>query len=214
MSPACFLLNSHDHWPLTANALVGSSLLWHHDCSCPQGCNWRRHFAAARSPDRPAGYAGTAAHLPSQYHPLHCCDIYSAVNDRNRRSCYFGTGCLSKQVLGKLPETGTRVLYSQNLYFSKHLFLFLGVCGNTSAASACVYFYWFFLSLWLIKSPSSSTWISGSWYWFLAACWLPFRYELYEFLFEIMKHSKKVWSYVYEMLDEFQVSNNSHSLSR
>lgn len=72
---------------------------------------------------------------------------------------------------GKLPETQTfRSFYSHHFYFTKHYFLLSGVCGNTSGASACVYFCWFFLCLWLIKSPSSSIWTSGSWYWFLAAC--------------------------------------------
>lgn len=86
------------------------------------------------------------------------------------RNRYFLFETFSK-TQGKVPETQTFwSFYSHHFYFTKHYFLLSGVCGNTSEASACVYFCWFFLCSWLIKSPSSSIWTSGSWYWFLAAC--------------------------------------------
>lgn len=74
----------------------------------------------------------------------------------SRNRCFLLT-------LGKRPATETsRSLCLHTLRITEHSFLSLGVCGNTFAASACVCFYWFFLCLWLIKSPSSSTWTSGS----------------------------------------------------
>lgn len=56
------------------------------------------HFAAARPSDRPFGHASPAAHLPPQHHPLHRCDVHSAVNDRNYRSGYFSAGSSTQQV--------------------------------------------------------------------------------------------------------------------
>lgn len=65
---------------------------------CPQRCDRGRHSAPPRSSDGPVGYAGTAAHLPPLHHPLHCGDFNPAVNDRNNRSSYSGSGCITQQV--------------------------------------------------------------------------------------------------------------------
>lgn len=65
---------------------------------CFQRCDRGRHSAAARAPDGPVGYAGAAARLSPQHHPLHCGDFDSAVYDWNNWSSYIGPGCIPKQV--------------------------------------------------------------------------------------------------------------------
>lgn len=144
---------------------------------CTQRCDRRHHPAAARSPDGPVGHAGTAAYLPPQHHPLHRGDFNPAVNDRNNGSYYSGSGCIAEQVTSdQWSLLSENLIQSFNCYFFPHVSSVLsGVCGNTFVASACVCFCWFSQCSWLIKSPSSSTWTSGSLYWCPAACWHPFR---------------------------------------
>lgn len=132
------------------------------DRFCSQRCDWGRHSAPPRHSDRPVGYASTAAHLPPQHHPLHRGDLNPAVNDRNNRSSYSRTGCITKQVRAATVFFLFLSLFPISLISPSYVLL--GVCGNTSVASACVCFSWFSQCLWLTRSPSSSTWISGSSY--------------------------------------------------
>lgn len=65
---------------------------------CSQRSDWGRHSAPAGSSDRPVRYAGSAAHLPPQHHPLHRGDFNPAVHDWNNRSDHSSPGCITQQV--------------------------------------------------------------------------------------------------------------------
>lgn len=74
-----------------------SVMTWPFPC-CPQRCNWGRHASPPRSSNWPVRHAGTAAHLPPQHHPLHRGDFNPAVDDRDNRSSYSGSGRIAQQV--------------------------------------------------------------------------------------------------------------------